>query len=106
MPTAANRKPVTRLQARTQLTFTEPSTVDPTQEQEQPASDIEDSDSEVTLRLPEPTFEQPSPINHPTATPARQSGLQNHLPFNQTALQIYPFTCQEFHIIHFVSWNQ
>eukprot|EP00105_Crassostrea_gigas_P035147 XP_019919295.1 PREDICTED: uncharacterized protein LOC109617515 [Crassostrea gigas] len=75
MPTAVNRKPVTRLQARTQLTVTEPSTVDPIQEQEQqPASDIEDSDSEVTLRLPEPTFEQSSPVNQPTATPARQSG--------------------------------
>uniref|UniRef100_A0A8W8LKM7 Retrotransposon gag domain-containing protein n=1 Tax=Magallana gigas TaxID=29159 RepID=A0A8W8LKM7_MAGGI len=84
MPTAANRKPVTRLQARTQLTFTEPSTVDPTQEQEQPASDIEDSDSEVTLRLPEPTFEQPSPINHPTATPARQSGMESFIKYYGT----------------------
>lgn len=85
MPTAANRKPVTRLQARTQLTFTEPSTVDPTQEQEQqPASDIEDSDSEVTLRLPEPTFEQPSPINQTTATPARQSGMESFIKYYGT----------------------
>lgn len=84
MPTAANRKPVTRLQARTQLTFTEPYTVDPTQEHEQPASDIEDSDSEVTLRLPEPTFEQPSPINHPTATPARQSGMESFIKYYGT----------------------
>lgn len=85
MPTAANRKPVTRLQARTQLTFTEPSTVDPTQEQEQqPASDIEDSDSEVTLRLPEPTFEQPSLIIQPTATPARQSGMESFIKYYGT----------------------
>lgn len=85
MPTAVNRKPVTRLQARTQLTFTEPSTVDPTQEQEQqPASDIEDSDSEVTLRLPEPTFEQPSLIIQPTATPARQSGMESFIKYYGT----------------------
>lgn len=84
MPTAENRKPVTRLQARKQLD-TEPSTVDHIQENEQQsASDIEDSDTEVTLRLPDPTSEQPSTPNQTTATPNHQTGMESFIKYYGT----------------------
>lgn len=68
MPTPANRK---------QLTVTELFTVDENQKQEQQsASHIEDSDTEVTLRLPNHSSEQPSTHNQPTATPINQSGME------------------------------
>lgn len=84
MPTAENRKPVTRLQARKQLD-TEPSTVDHIQENEQQsASDIEDSDTEVTLRLPDSTSEQPSTPNQTTATPNHQTGMESFIKYYGT----------------------
>lgn len=71
MPTPANRK---------QLTVTELFTVDENQKHEQQsASHIEDSDTEVTLRLPNHLSEQPSTQNHPTATPINRSGMERFL---------------------------
>uniref|UniRef100_A0A8W8NU86 Uncharacterized protein n=1 Tax=Magallana gigas TaxID=29159 RepID=A0A8W8NU86_MAGGI len=69
MPTAADRK---------QPTATELFTVDENQKHEQQsASHIEDSDTEVTLRLPNHSSEQPSTHNQPTATPINQSGMES-----------------------------
>lgn len=71
MQTPANQK---------QLTVTELFTVDENQKHEQQsASHIEDSDTEVTLRLPIHSSEQPSTHNQPTATPINRSGMERFL---------------------------